>query len=281
MAFYATYTNASSSPSPPRSYPRHHVTVSQPSSPASMVVDWDDAADYLSSDLDISFASTMSINSAPSSPTQVQSMIGGRTLDPFSLAPPPPSERMAMDISPAVAPLAVSHLSVPRKAASGPHFTSSPNVDRPFGVEVSNVNVNQHQLTSSPLANDSPIKAHVATRPRSRTTAGGLPPLRGPSFMERSISQMSGSQKSSKGSVTKKATPDNSGTVNGSSGRARAALPGAWLQVPSAQSVATANRSKRNGTLFSVSVAFLLYSSGIIVRCIVANDDLPPTTPSM
>lgn len=253
MAFYATYTNASSSPSPPRSYARHHIAVSQPSSPASMVVDWDDAADYLSSDLDISFASTMSINSAPSSPTQVQSMIGGgRTLDPFSLAPPPPSERMAMDISPAVAPPANQHLSVPRKAAGGPRFTSSPNVDRPFGVEVSNVNVPQHQLTSSPLANDSPIKAHVATRPRSRTTAGGLPPLRGPSFMERSITQMSGSQKSSKGSVTKKSTPENNGTLNGS-GRARAALPGAWLQVPSTQAAPTSARSKRNGTLFSVS----------------------------
>lgn len=219
MAFYASYTtNATSSPSPPRN--RHHAAISQPSSP-SAAVNWDDAEAYLSSDLDISFASTMSINSAPSSPTQT-----GR-IDPFSLGPsttrtaaPSPIERM--DISPAV----------PKRTSRG--NSSAGLVERPFGVEVSNV--------FSPAVDSSPIapKNIIATRPRSRTTAG-LPPIRGPQF-ERSLTSST-----NKSSV---------GTASGNTGRARAGLPGAWLQVPGVPSrplSAASNRSKRSGAVFTVS----------------------------
>lgn len=237
MAYYTTYVNATSSPSPPRS--RHTAVLSQPSSP-SMAVNWDDAEAYLSSDLDISFASTMSINSAPSSPTQT-----GRSVDPFSLGLAPQShidERM--DISPAV-----TRLVVPKRTV---RIHSDPSVNnRPFGVEVSNV--------SSPVVADSSpsiAKDTIAARPRSRTTAG-LPPIRPPQFERSSAST---SQKLS------------GTTSSGSNARARAALPSMWLQVPSAiarPSSAASNRSKRNAGVFSVSIVPLL--SLCINKCQLNN----------
>jgi hypothetical protein len=222
MAHFISYVEATSSPSPPRS--RHHAVLSQPSSP-SMAVNWDDAEAYLSSDLDISFASTMSINSAPSSPTQT-----GRSVDPFSLGPAPPPSVERMEISPAV-----PRLVVPKRAVRI-NSDSSAN-HRPFGVEVSNV-------SSPPVPDSSPSMARgtVVTRPRSRTTAG-LPPIRPPQF-ERSLT--STTQKSSLGTASA-----------GSSARARVALPNVWLQVPSAvsrPSSAASNRSKRNAGVFSVRI---------------------------
>lgn len=221
MAYYTLCVDATSSPSPPRS--RHNAVLSQPSSP-SMAVNWDDAEAYLSSDLDISFASTMSINSAPSSPTQT-----GRIVDPFSLgpAPPPPIERM--EISPAV-----PRLVVPKRAVRINSDSSAAH--RPFGVEVSNVS-----SPAMPDSSPSMAKGTIATRPRSRTTAA-LPPIRPPQF-ERSLT--STTQKSSSGTVSAS-----------SSARVRAALPNAWLQVPSAisrSSSTASNRSKRNAGVFSVS----------------------------
>ena len=223
MAYFTSYINPASSPSPPRS--RCNMALFQPSSP-SRAVNWDDAEAYLSSDLDISFASTMSINSAPSSPTQI-----GRSVDPFPLRPaPPPVERM--EISPAV-----SRLALPKRTVRINSDASANH--RPFGVEVSNV-------SSPAVADTSPsiTKDAIMTRPRSRTTAG-LPFIRPPQF-ERS-------------STSPKLSPGT--TSAGSNARPSTALPNAWLQVPSAISRPSPAVSKRNVAVSVVAFVALLHTN--------------------
>ena len=223
MAYFTSYINPASSPSPPRS--RCNMALFQPSSP-SRAVNWDDAEAYLSSDLDISFASTMSINSAPSSPTQI-----GRSVDPFPLGPAPlPVERM--EISPAV-----SRLALPKRTVRINSDASANH--RPFGVEVSNV-------SSPAVADTSPsiTKDAIMTRPRSRTTAG-LPFIRPPQF-ERS-------------STSPKLSPGT--TSAGSNARPSTALPNAWLQVPSAISRPSPAVSKRNVAVSVVAFVALLHTN--------------------
>jgi hypothetical protein len=112
-----SFFTRSSSPAPRDSYHAY----SQPSSPTQQLVTFDDANDFLSSDIDLSFsASNMSINSAPSSPS-------------------------AMDISPAP-PLSKRDSAIMRERNPGANIFG---VSRVFGRELSN-NTPAHPPSPSP-----------------------------------------------------------------------------------------------------------------------------------
>ncbi|KAF8326000.1 uncharacterized protein EI90DRAFT_3018747 [Cantharellus anzutake] len=142
MAYFTQY---SSSP------PSERFIVSQPSSPAQPAT-FDDVDDFLSSDLDISFASTMSINSAPASPTAT----AGCDLFLDSTCK---METSSTNITQRAPPTKRSN------NVFGP--PSSPT--RPFGQDLSNT-----LLSSSPSLN-----LKDSTRPRSKTA---LPPIQRPLF---------------------------------------------------------------------------------------------------
>ena len=142
MAYYTQY---SSSP------PSERFIVSQPGSPAQPAT-FDDVDDFLSSDLDISFASTMSINSAPASPTATA---GSDLFLDNTHKTDMPSDDVTRRVPP------------PKRSNNVFGPPSSPT--RPFGQDISNT-----LMSSSPA-----LGLKDSARPRSKTV---LPPLQRPVF---------------------------------------------------------------------------------------------------
>lgn len=110
---------------------------SQPSSPIQTPSTLDDADDFLSSDFDVSFASTMSITSAPSSPVRdsfdesFESIRRSPSAEPMDISPAPDMLFFPREAPPTTTRPRSSTIAV---------FDSS-TAGRSFGREVSNVNI--------------------------------------------------------------------------------------------------------------------------------------------